>query len=70
MNFHFLSHHDVMDHHCSFNYDFRTVASRQQRMPNEVQPSSGDWFEILSLELIWDTLCVGGPPGSRDTYVL
>ena len=59
-----------MNHHCSSDGDLRAVASGQYRVPNEVQPASGDWFEIFSLELIWDALGASGPPGSREAYVL
>ena len=46
------------------------VAGGQYRTPNEIQPASGCWFEILSFELIWDASRAGGPPGFRDAYIL
>ena len=52
----FLScYNNAINHHCSLDSDLRAVTRGQNRMPNEVQPAPSDWFEISSLELVWDT---------------
>ncbi|QHO39674.1 uncharacterized protein DS421_4g131180 [Arachis hypogaea] len=69
MNFHFLSNHDTMDHDGLIHSYFGSVASRNDRALDELQPSSSHKLKVRFSQLNWLASRVSFPLSSFHTYV-